>query len=152
MQPTLENGQRFLASISFRFWKRLGRGDIVVFRHHADRKRIFVKRIIGLPNEDIRIENGQVYIEGIKLVEGYVSPEQNESVPDELRNIATRNASDNLVNEWFNGPDEYFLMGDNRRVSQDSRFFGPVQKKRIIGRVWFRIWPLKKLGPISIGR
>ena len=138
MSPTLVDGQYVLMTRGPAANRRPRRGDIVVLRHPMSHHTIFVKRIIGLPEEDIRLEDGRVRVGGSLLEEVYL---EGPWAPGEGQ-----------VREWWTGPDEYFLMGDNRGDSQDSRAFGPVSRKQIIGRVWFRYWPPRAWGPVSISR
>ena len=112
------------------------RGDIVILRPPGDNSRDFIKRVIALPGETLLIRGGVVYINGHRLEEPYL-PEA--WITD---NNYPRNGTDGEVIP----PNEYFVMGDNRNRSQDSRFFGPITRDRIDGRAWFRIWPLGQFG------
>ena len=135
MLPALA-GSHHLLLVSPRFpWNRLNRGDIVVLRHPMRTDDVYVKRIVGLPDEDIRLEGGLVYLNGALLEEHYptIAPAPGQEHPK----------------EWWTGPDEYFVMGDNRRDSRDSRAFGPVNRRLILGRVWFRYWPPRAWGPVA---
>ncbi|HYM97589.1 MAG TPA: signal peptidase I [Candidatus Sulfotelmatobacter sp.] len=114
------------------------RGDIIILRPPTDNSKDFIKRVIALPGERLLIRDGIVYINGHKLDEPYL-PEAWTT----FNNWPT-NGSDGQVM----GPNEYFVMGDNRNRSQDSRIFGPITRDRIDGRAWFRIWPLSKFGNI----
>ena len=135
MLPALANRESVLAVRTKLSWNRLRRGDIVVLRNPVLKDRIYIKRIIGLPDEDIRLADGRVYVQGSLLEENYL---------DEP--IAAGPEGDR---EWWMGPDEYFVLGDNRTGSQDdSRAFGPVDRRLILGRVWFRYWPLRSSGRI----
>lgn len=132
MLPALADGQSVLAVRPRYSWNRLRRGDVVVLRHPVWNDRTYIKRIVGLPNEEIRVEDGLVYLGGVLLDEAYVdSPVK---------------APEQKFKEWWTGKDEYFVLGDNRRDSQDSRAFGPVDRGLILGRVWFRCWPPGRLG------
>jgi signal peptidase I len=112
------------------------RGDIVILRPPTTNSTDFIKRIIALPGERLLIRDGVVYINGHKLDEPYLPEAWTED------------------NTWNGGtesvipPNKYFVMGDNRNRSQDSRFFGPISRDRIDGKAWFRIWPLDKFGNI----
>ena len=112
------------------------RGDIVILRPPTNNSTDFIKRIIALPGERLLIRDGTIYINGHKLDEPYL--------PEEWTIDST----------WNNGteavipPNDYFVMGDNRNRSQDSRFFGPISRDRIDGKAWFRIWPLDRFGNI----
>ncbi len=128
MEPTLVNGQSVVAVRSGRRSIRLERGDIVVFSHPEYPGRVFIKRIVGFPDEQVRVEGGEVYIDDLLLQEPYL-------------NGWTVDRPD-LNRTWWNGPSELFVVGDNRQESQDSRTFGPVDGQLIFGRVWLRCWPL----------
>ena len=135
MLPALANRESVLA-VRIKFCgNRLRRGDIVVLQHPVLKGRTYIKRIIGLPNEDLRLEKGLVYLNGDLLEETYLD--------------GPFTAGRDRDREWWMGPDDYFVLGDNRSDSQDSRAFGPVDRRLILGRVWFRCWPLRSWGRIS---
>jgi len=112
------------------------RGDTVVFRYPFDVSQHFIKRVIGLPGENIKISEGKIHIfnnsssEFEQLDEAYLLPAMKT-----LGEI-----------EITLGPDEYFLLGDNRIASLDSRAFGPVKREYIVGRTMLRGWPLSRFG------
>lgn len=110
------------------------RGEIIVFHYPQNRSEYFLKRIIGLPGERIKIKDGSVIVYNQEYPEGAVLSE--EYLLDGLKNRP--DVSYNLSET------QYFVMGDNRNSSFDSRFFGPVEKKEIIGRVWLRGWPFHR--------
>lgn len=114
------------------------RGDIIILRPPSSNSTDFIKRVIALPGEKILIRDGIVYINGHKLDEPYL--------PEEWTN--ENNWPGDGTDGRVMGPDQYFVMGDNRNRSQDSRFFGPISRDRIDGKAWFRIWPLDKFGSI----
>ncbi|NPV07331.1 MAG: signal peptidase I [Anaerolineae bacterium] len=125
MVPTLQEGQYLLVNkLAYRIGD-VSRGDIAVFRSPQDPELILIKRVIGLPGEEILISEGGVFVNGEQLVEPYLAPGSSASVwgPVVL------------------GPDQYLMLGDNRNNSNDSRFFGPVSRSAIIGKAWFSIWP-----------
>jgi signal peptidase I len=134
MAPALASGQSVLASRPRLPWDRLRRGDVVVLRHPVWSDRIYIKRIIGLPGEEVRLEDGRVYLDGAPLDEAYL-----EGPPSQRKDYDRG---------WLTETDEYFVMGDNRGDSGDSRAFGPVQRQRILGRVWLRCWPPRAWGPV----
>jgi signal peptidase I len=133
MEPTLAVGDRILVDkLSYHF-HGVGRFDIVVFakppKEVADPTvKDLVKRVIGLPGDVISSARGQVYINGRVLPEPFLPPGTVTS------GIETQKIP----------PNEYFVMGDNRADSQDSRFFGPIPRSLIVGRVVLRIWPLSR--------
>jgi signal peptidase I len=115
------------------------RGDIIILRPPTDSSKDFIKRVIALPGERLLIRDGYVYINGHKLDEPYL-PEAWTT----FNNPPPWSVGDGAVIP----PNEYFVMGDNRNRSQDSRVFGPIGRDRIDGRAWFRIWPLPHFGDI----
>ena len=129
MDYTLEDGQLvFINKLVYNI-KDVERFDIVVLNNEEDNDRI-IKRIIGLPNETIEYNNNQLYVNG-KLVEQNYEVEATEDFT-----VVTKE-------------NEYFVLGDNRDVSKDSRMLGNFNEKDIIGRVNFRILPFKKFGSIQ---
>lgn len=127
MEPNLFEAQRLIIDkISYRF-RTPQRNDIVVINMPI-MDEMLVKRIVGLPGETVEIHQGVVLIDGIVL---------NEAFPHNLSEYDTP--------EITLGPLQYFVLGDNRGNSNDSRTFGSVQREFIIGRVWLRYWPLKQL-------
>ncbi len=134
MEPTLMIGDRILVDkLSFQLGGHVSTGDIVVFRRPPHESVIphsikyLVKRVIGLPGETISSHGGQVYINGKLLHEPFL-PKGTITIPG----ITTQKIP----------PGHYFVMGDNREDSEDSRFFGPISSSLIVGKVVARIWPL----------
>ena len=103
------------------------RGGIVAFRHPQKPQSVYIKRVVGLPNEHIALEDDRVLINGQPQPEPYLDPGSG--------------TGRQYARQWFTDSGEYFLLGDNRGDSEDSRAFGPVECRLIIGRVWFRYWP-----------
>lgn len=139
MQNTLNDGDvLWTDKLTYRF-QEPERYDIVIFPY-ADSDKFYIKRIIGLPGESVYIdENGFIYIDGKALQESYGK----EVIDCDKRGIA----SDVMVL----GADEYFVLGDNRNNSQDSRKaeVGPISRKSITGKALFRIWPLNQIGKLQ---
>lgn len=126
MVPSFEDGELLLTEkVSYRFGEPQ-RGDVVVFEAPVGRKVDFIKRIIGMPGEKIEVRGGSVYINDQKLNETYI-------------NSVTQGDE-----EFTLGSDQYFVLGDNRSASSDSRVFGPIKRDVIRGRVWFVYWPFIK--------
>jgi signal peptidase I len=115
------------------------RGDIIILRPPSSNSTDFIKRVIALPGERLLIRDSVVYINGHRLIEPYLPEAWIVS-----NNWPLNGSSSGMVIP----PNEYFVMGDNRNKSQDSRFFGPIGRDRIDGRAWFRIWPLSTFGDI----
>ncbi len=129
MIPTLDPGDRVLVA---KFWYSLSepkRGQIIVFKYPVDPSRDFVKRVVGLPGDTVKMENGTVFINGGALSEPYIVNHDNFNMPE--MKVPERH---------------YFVMGDNRPNSQDSRFWGFVPKTFIKGPALVRYWPLSRIG------
>lgn len=122
MIPTLRDGETYVIHRWVYFVKEPQREEIVVIRHPAE-TTLDVKRIVALPNESIRIRNGSVYVNGERLKEAYLPS-------DVLTSPFGLGSDEYLIND-----EHYFVLGDNRRDSHDSRFFGAVSKEDILGRV-----------------
>ena len=105
------------------------RGDIIVFRAPTDNRSDYIKRVVGLPGETIEIRDGRVFINGEPLEEPYIRQPASYTEPPQV------------IPEGH-----YYVLGDNRSVSQDSHFFGPIPEESIIGKAWLVYWPLDKLG------
>jgi signal peptidase I len=138
MYATLDDNDYLIANkIDYRLHAPQ-RGDIIILRPPADNSKDFIKRVIALPGEKLLIRDSVVYINGHILDEPYL-PEAWTT----LNNWPSNNSDGQVMKS-----DEYFVMGDNRNRSQDSRIFGPIGRERIDGRAWFRIWPLDHFGDI----
>ena len=129
MLSTLKEGDyMFVDRLSYAFGE-MKRGDIVICYYPQNNEYSCVKRIIGLPGETVKIENGQVYINNVPLEEDYL----------------TEKISSNHDGVWYVEKGTVFVLGDNRRVSRDSTSVGCVPKERIIGRVRCRLYPFNKI-------
>ena len=129
MEPHIRSGEYVLINtFAYRFGAPQ-RGEIVAFRKDGDSRGVFIKRVIGLPGDRIRIDRGQVYLNGAKLDEPYVRHADARSFGE----IAVPAAC-------------VFVLGDNRAESEDSRSFGPVRDDRLMGRAIAGIWPPRMLG------
>jgi signal peptidase I len=132
MEPNLHTAQRLVVEkITYRFHGPR-RGDIVVIDLPEAGSDLLIKRVIGLPGETISSKDGQVFIDGEPLEEPYVL------------NPGGRDIAEQVI-----PPLHVFVMGDNRRFSNDSRNFGPVPIDQVIGHAWFSYWPLEQWGPID---
>lgn len=136
METNFHDGEYLVVDqLSYRF-REPKRGEVVVFRYPQDHSEFFIKRIVGLPGEDVQIKDGQVVIRsaaypaGVELDEsGYLSP-----------NVRTGGQLDIHLDAG-----QYFVLGDNRAASSDSRSWGAVNASEIIGRAWIRAWPLDRI-------
>ncbi|MEK7138848.1 MAG: signal peptidase I [Patescibacteria group bacterium] len=139
MEPSFEDGDYLLVDeISYRFSEPI-RGDVIVFRSPEDRSQFFIKRIIGLPDETVEVKNNKVIIYKPKDSDGWVLP---ESYLDPAQKTLG-----NMLLRLENG--EYFVLGDNRLASSDSRRWGPVEKTLITGKAFLRAWPFNKFDKIQ---
>ena len=134
MAPLLSDQERIFINKFVYHFEPIQRGDVVVFWYPLDRTKSFIKRVVGLGGETVEIRQGQVYVNGIVVPEPYVPP-QYEDLSD------------------F-GPvrvpkDSFFVMGDHRISSNDSRLFGPVASRYIYGRAVFAYWPVDHFGSLS---
>jgi signal peptidase I len=137
MYPTFENREYLIVDeISYRF-NQPKRGDVVVFRYKHDPKQFFIKRVIGLPGEKVEIAGGKIKIYNEKNPNGIMV---DESVY--LSSSVLTLPDTTVVVE----DGEYFVLGDNRDRSKDSRSFGAIKKESIVGKTWFRGWPFERVG------
>jgi signal peptidase I len=133
MLPRLEDQDRlFINKFAYHF-ERIERGDVVVFYYPRDPQKSYIKRVIALPGDDLRIDDGRVYVNGELLVERYV--------PLQYRDARS-------LDEVTVPPDDYFVMGDHRSISSDSRDFGPVERDLIYGKATFIYWPADSVGMV----
>jgi signal peptidase I len=133
MLPTFETGQYLIVDqVSYRVGDP-DRGDVVIFRYPNDETKFFIKRVIGLPGERIVVEDSRVTVYGDEHPEGYTL--------EEPYIYYTRSDMIDVTLE----DDEYFVLGDNRFSSSDSRIWGPLKADLIVGRAYARLYPLSKL-------
>ena len=133
MLPRLEDQDRlFINKLAYRVGD-IQRGDVVVFLYPHDREKSYIKRVIALPGDTLRIDHGQVYVNGNKIAEPYVPP---------------RFEDDRSQPEMMVPRHEFFVMGDHRSISSDSRDFGPVDRDLIYGKAAFVYWPMDQAGVV----
>lgn len=136
MDPTFATGQYLIVDqLSYHF-EDPKRGEVIIFRYPRDTETFFIKRIIGLPGETISVDNGKVTIINTEKPDGFLLDE------------AAYITKDHKTSDTFTltlGHDEYFVMGDNRPQSSDSRAWGPLEDKYIVGRPFARLLPLTKI-------
>jgi len=139
MEPNFHEGQYLIIDEASYYLREPQRGEVVVFRYPQDTSQFFIKRVIGLPGEEVEIAGGKVKIINDEHPVGFVLEEK--YLP---KNIAT--TPDQQV---FLGTEEYFVMGDNRVFSSDSRRWGTLEEKYLIGRALVRLWPLADIGVVK---
>jgi len=133
MLPRLEDRDRLFINKFVYHFSAIERGDVVVFHYPRDPDKSYIKRVIALPGDKVRIDHGQVWLNGEPLRESYV--------PAEYRD--TRSMAEITI-----PPDCYFMMGDHRSISSDSRDFGPVDASLIYGKAAFVYWPTRDVGVV----
>ncbi len=134
MEPNYEDGEYLIIDeLSYRF-REPQRGEVVVFRYPADPKEFFIKRIIGLPGETIEFENDKIIIQNNAHPDGFALDESGY-----LKSIPLMGDQRIVL-----GDNEFFVLGDNRGASFDSRRWGSVPRVNIIGKVWLRAWPVSR--------
>jgi signal peptidase I len=134
MMPSLTNRERIFVNKFVYRLEPIERGDVVVFRYPRDPSLSFIKRVIGVPGDRIRIDNGQVFVNDKALEEDYLFP----AFVDRDQSFA----------EILVPPRHYFVMGDHRNMSDDSRDFGTLDAGYIYGKASFVYWPLEKMGRV----
>ena len=133
MMPTLDDQERiFINKFVYRFhFEKIDRGDTVVFWFPGDPSKSYIKRVIGMPGDRVEVRDGSVIVNDRALEEDYVPQEYRDQ--SEMRPTTV-------------GPDEYFVLGDHRSSSNDSRTWGMVPRRYIYGKAVFIYWPLEKMG------
>jgi len=133
MLPRLEDRDRLFINKFVYHVSAIERGDVVVFHYPRDPEKSYIKRVIALPGDRLWIDHGQVWLNGKPLREGYV--------PEDYRD--SRSMGEIIVPE-----ESFFMMGDHRSISSDSREFGPVEQSLIYGKAVFIYWPAKDAGVV----
>jgi signal peptidase I len=134
MLPRLEDRDRLFINKFVYHITSIDRGDVVVFHYPRDPEKSYIKRVIALPGDRLRIDHGHVCLNGKELAESYV--------PDMYRD--SRSYPEMIVPD-----DTYFMMGDHRSISSDSREFGPVERDLIYGKAVLVYWPAKDMGEVK---
>ena len=134
MAPGIANGERLFINKFVYHFERIHRGDVVVFWYPLDPSKSFIKRVVGLPGESVQIRRGSVYVDGRKLAEPYILP---------------RYQDENSYPPIRVPKGDYYVLGDHRDDSNDSRMFGPVPRRYIYGKAVFAYWPMDRFGSIG---
>jgi signal peptidase I len=132
MEPTLDDGQYLLINKVGMHFHQPTRGDIIVFEYPLDPSKSFVKRVIGVPGDTVEVRDQQTFVDGKAIKEPYIRSPENGVF---IRNVVP--------------PGEYFVMGDNRNNSSDSRAWGMLPEKDIIGQAWVSYWPPSHWGTVN---
>jgi signal peptidase I len=134
MAPLLSDQERiFINKFVYKF-EPIERGDVVVFWYPLDRSKSFIKRVVGLPGETVEVRSGRMYVGGKELIEPYVPANYLDGTSYPPLTLP---------------PDSYFVMGDHRDSSNDSRVFGPVARQYIYGKAVFAYWPVDHFGSLT---
>lgn len=133
MQPRLHDNDRLFINKFVYSFEKIERGDVVVFHYPGDPAKSYIKRVIALPGDDLRIEDGTVYVNRQRLAEPYVPPRFEDS----------RSVAQKIIPAG-----SYWVMGDHRSISSDSRDFGPVPRGLIYGKAAFIYWPADGVGVV----
>lgn len=131
MMPTLDDQERIFINKFVYHFESIDRGDTVVFWYPGDPTKSYIKRVIGVPGDRVEVDEGTVIINGHSLEESYVPPEFRDTTSMTARTVP---------------PEEYFVLGDHRSSSNDSRAWGMVPRRYIYGKAVFIYWPLDKMG------
>jgi signal peptidase I len=133
MLPRLEDRDRLFINKFVYHISAIERGDVVVFHYPRDPEKSYIKRVIALPGDRLRIDHGAVILNGRRLLENYVPEEYQDS----------RSVAEMVIPEGT-----YYMMGDHRSISSDSREFGPVERSLIYGKAVFIYWPARDAGVV----
>lgn len=143
MEPTFEDGEYLIIDeLSYRF-REPRRGEVVVFRFPEDPSQFFIKRIIGVPGDTVTVAGGRVQLQNTQYQQGVLL--------DESAYLTDDTRTGGQVTTTLDA-DEYFVLGDNRAASSDSRYWGVLGRKNIIGRTWIRAFPLSRLDVFTLDR
>ena len=134
MEPSFEDGDYLIIDELTYHFREPKRGEVMVFRFPQNTKQFYIKRIVGLPGETIKITDGQILITNKEHPNGFVLSETDY--------ISSGNTPGNIEKKL--GENSYFMIGDNRLHSSDSRRWGELEKKYIVGKVLFHIWPFEE--------
>lgn len=143
MYPNYHNGEYILTNLITLKLSEINRGDVIVFQAPPDREKDFIKRVIGLPNENVELKNGTVFVNGEGL-------DESDYLASDVKTYGGTFLPDN--HEVTVPSDSYLVLGDNRRGSSDSREWGFVSKDKIIGKSFFVYWPIDRSRLVKQGK
>lgn len=139
MLPNFHDGEQIVAEKVTVKFENLKRDDVVIFQHPSNPDRLVIKRVIGLPGETIKLQNGDVLIDGQILKEPYLAAESKTLVGNYIKDNTTYTVP----------ADSYIFMGDNRLNSSDSRDWGPINKSLIVGKAFLVYYPFNEFGLVK---
>lgn len=139
MEPNFKNGEYLLIDEISYYFKPPVQGEVIVFHYPLDTSKYYIKRVIGLPGETVEIRGGGVIIYNGNNPKGFSIDES--YLPKEITTAG------NIKKKL--GKNEYFVLGDNRQFSSDSRYWGTLPANDIVGRVWVRAWPVNRAAIFS---
>lgn len=142
MIPNFHDGDYIITNKLAKNFSTFQRGEVIILHNPRNKDQVFIKRVVGLPGEKVEVLDGQVYINDQPISEAYL-PNQLQTPPGTFLS----EGEEIVVPE-----NQYFVMGDNRGGSSDSREWGTVMFELVIGQAWGRYWPIDKFGIISIGK
>ena len=134
MMPNLSDQERIFINKFVYHWEAVERGDVVVFKYPRDPSKSYIKRVVGLPGDKVQIDDGRVFVNGVLLDETYVPVQYTDERSYEEITVPAHS---------------YFVLGDHRNLSNDSRDFGPVHEGYIYGKAVFAYWPVEKVGKLK---
>jgi signal peptidase I len=134
MMPNLTDQERIFINKFVYHWEAVERGDVVVFKYPRDPSKSYIKRVIGLPGDKVQIDEGRVFVNDVLLDETYVPAQYTDERSYEEITVPAHS---------------YFVLGDHRNLSNDSRDFGPVHEGYIYGKAVFAYWPVEKVGKLK---
>ncbi len=137
MEPTFDSGEYLIIDqLSYRL-RDPQRGEVIVFRYPGQPSKYYIKRIVGLPGDVITIQDGSVVVKNEMYPDGVILDES----PYLAGSVRTGGRNEERL-----GPDEYFVLGDNRAASSDSRSWGSLNRDHVVGKAWIRAWPFDRVG------
>ncbi len=151
MANTLVPGQRVLVDRMVYHYRSVHRGDIIVFHRPEPPNDVLIKRVVGLPGDLLSVQGGHLFVNGVRQSESFVDKVDGVTEPTDPADPYASGRPDapwSLAKPFRVPAGQYFVMGDNRTDSSDSRYWGTVPRQAIIGRAFFTYWPLRRFGDL----